>query len=144
MRKYRVYQGNTIFRGPRTVQDPDSAAPAATGCSDLRRRYNAWSVATERRIRSSTVTEMACDMTKIDERLLSIMECPVAHVPLVQAGNWLYSTDAATRQKYPIRDGIPIMLVDEAEVASEEEFKRVMVETGGASSSPAPTAKQEK
>ncbi len=96
------------------------------------------------RIRPSLATEMACVMTKIDERLLSIMECPVAHVPLVQAGDWLYSIDGATRQKYPIRDGIPIMLVDEAEVASEEEFERVMAETGGASSSAPKTAKQEK
>ena len=65
---------------------------------------------------------------KIDDRLLEIMECPVAHRPLVQVGDWLYSTDPATRHKYPIRDGIPIMLVDEAQVASPEEFERAMTE----------------
>ena len=69
-------------------------------------------------------------MTKIDENLLEIMECPVAHVSLVQAGEWLYSTDPDTRRKYPIRDGIPIMLIDEAEVADPEEFGRVMTEAG--------------
>ena len=32
-------------------------------------------------------------MSKIDEELLSIMQCPVAHVPLIQKDDWLYSTD---------------------------------------------------
>ena len=56
------------------------------------------------------------------------MECPVAHVPLVQVGDWLYSTDPETRRKYPIRDGIPIMLVEEAEVATPQEFERAVAE----------------
>ena len=68
-------------------------------------------------------------MTKIDEELLKIMECPVGHVPLVQAGDWLYSTDSKTRRKYPIRDGIPIMLIEESLEADPEEFDRVMAET---------------
>ncbi len=67
-------------------------------------------------------------MTKIDAELLRIMVCPVAHAPLVQVGDWLYSTDPATRRKYPIRDGIPIMLIDESEVADQAEFERVMAE----------------
>ncbi len=67
-------------------------------------------------------------MTKIDEELLRIMECPVAHVPLVQVGDWLYSTDPKTRKKYPIRDGIPIMLIDEAKTAEAEEFERAMAD----------------
>ena len=66
--------------------------------------------------------------TKIDAELLQIMECPVAHVPLVQVGDWLYSTDPETRRKYPIRDGIPIMLVEEAEVATPQEFERAVAE----------------
>ena len=72
---------------------------------------------------------MAAMMTKIDAELLRIMVCPVAHAPLVQVGDWLYSTDPATRRKYPIRDGIPIMLIDESEVTEQAEFDRVM---GGA------------
>jgi len=71
-------------------------------------------------------------MPAINSDLLKIMQCPVAHVPLVQVGDWLYSTDAETRRKYPIRDGIPIMLVDESEQADAEEFARVMGEAGGA------------
>ena len=68
-------------------------------------------------------------MGRISERLLSILECPVARVPLVQVGEWLYSTDAETRRKYPIRDGIPVMLVEESHEASPEEFTRAMNET---------------
>jgi len=66
--------------------------------------------------------------TKIDAELLKIMVCPITHAPLVQAGDWLYSTDTATRKKYPIRDGIPIMLIEEAQVADPAEFERVMAE----------------
>ena len=65
-------------------------------------------------------------MSRIDEELLAIMECPVAHTPLVQVGDWLYSTDPKTRRKYRIQDGIPIMLIEESQVADPEEFARVM------------------
>ncbi|MEE8368455.1 MAG: hypothetical protein V3S30_09055 [Thermoanaerobaculia bacterium] len=65
-------------------------------------------------------------MTALSEELLDILECPVAHVPLVQSGDWLYSTDASTRRKYPIQDGIPIMLIEETETADVDEFERVM------------------
>lgn len=73
---------------------------------------------------------MTRKMSKIDDKLLRIMECPVAHVPLVQVGDWLYSTDPKTRRKYPVRDGIPIMLVDESEEVDQEEFERAMAEAG--------------
>jgi len=68
-------------------------------------------------------------MTEISSDLLKIMECPVGHAPLVQVGDWLYSTDAETRRRYPIRDGIPIMLVEESQVVEPGEFERVMTET---------------
>ena len=68
-------------------------------------------------------------MTTIDRKLLEIMECPVSHAPLVQVADWLYSTDSETRRKYPIRDGIPIMLVEESQVADPEEFERAMAQT---------------
>ena len=67
-------------------------------------------------------------MTRIDEELLRIMECPVGHAPLVQVGEWLYSTDPDTRRKYPIRDGIPIMLIEESQEADADEFERAMAE----------------
>ncbi len=75
-------------------------------------------------------------MTKIDDELLRIMECPIGHAPLVQVGDWLYSTDPETRRKYPIRDGIPIMLIEEAEVVEPDEFERVMAEAKQGEDSP--------
>ena len=65
-------------------------------------------------------------MGEIDKELLDIMVCPISHAPLKQVGDWLYSTDRETRRRYPVQDGIPIMLVDESEVVEPEEFDRVM------------------
>ena len=65
-------------------------------------------------------------MAELDKELLDILVCPETKAPLVAAGDWLYSTDPKTRRRYPIRDGIPIMLLDEAETVSQEEFDRIM------------------
>lgn len=62
----------------------------------------------------------------LDPELMEILVCPDSHARLIQVGEWLYSTDPATRRRYPIREGIPIMLIDESEVVDEAEFKRVM------------------
>jgi uncharacterized protein YbaR (Trm112 family) len=70
----------------------------------------------------------------IDAELLKILVCPESKARLIQVGDWLYSTDPATRRRYPIRDGIPIMLIDESETLSQEEFDRVMAEHGQAAS----------
>lgn len=67
-------------------------------------------------------------MAKISDKLLAMLECPVSHTPLVQSGDWLYSTDPKTKRKYPIRDGIPVMLIDESEEAGKVEFERVMAD----------------
>jgi len=67
---------------------------------------------------------------RVDPELLRIMVCPLARTPLVQVGDWLYSTDAKTRRKYPIRDGIPIMLIDESVVTEPAEFESVMRDAG--------------
>jgi hypothetical protein len=64
--------------------------------------------------------------TTIDAELMKILVCPDTHAPLVQAGDWLYSTDRNSRRRYPIREGIPIMLIDESEVIDEAEFDRIM------------------
>jgi len=65
-------------------------------------------------------------MAEIDKELLEILVCPKTRAPLVLSGDWLYSTDAETRLRYPIRDGIPVMLIDEAETVDEAEFRRVV------------------
>ncbi|WP_306259024.1 Trm112 family protein [Pararhizobium sp. IMCC21322] len=54
-------------------------------------------------------------MTQPDRKLLELLVCPVSRSPLVldESGDWLLSKKA--RLKFPVRDGIPIMLLDEAE-----------------------------
>lgn len=54
-------------------------------------------------------------MAQPDRKLLELLVCPVSRSPLVldEGGDWLISKKA--RLKFPVRDGIPIMLVDESE-----------------------------
>jgi uncharacterized protein YbaR (Trm112 family) len=54
------------------------------------------------------------DSTPVDPRLLEILVCPLTKGPLTydRAANELISQQAGLA--YPIRDGIPIMLADEA------------------------------
>lgn len=65
-------------------------------------------------------------MTEIDKEFLEILVCPKTKAPLVQSGDWLYSTDPETRLRYPIRDGIPIMLIEEAETVDVEDFEKTV------------------
>lgn len=57
----------------------------------------------------------------MDAKLLELLVCPVTKGPLIynRATQELLSRSA--RLAYPIRDGIPIMLENEARVLSEEE-----------------------
>ena len=48
----------------------------------------------------------------ISAELMEILVCPKSHGALEQRGDWLYCEESQLR--YPIRDGIPIMLIDEA------------------------------
>ncbi len=53
-------------------------------------------------------------MASIDPKLLDILACPAPHhAPVVQEGDVLVCTECGLR--FPIRDGIPVMLLDEAQ-----------------------------
>lgn len=58
----------------------------------------------------------------MDKRLLDILVCPVTQAPLVykQAEQELWCR--ASRLAYPIRDGVPVMLEDEARTLTDEEL----------------------
>ncbi|MEM7576746.1 MAG: Trm112 family protein [Planctomycetota bacterium] len=71
----------------------------------------------------------AVDIPKLDAELLSILVCPLTRSPLRQDGETLVASappDAGLR--YPIREGIPVLLADEAQLpeglASLEAFKQ--------------------
>ncbi len=53
----------------------------------------------------------------IDKELLEIMACPKCKAPvrLDEAAQRIICTAPACGLRYPIRDGIPVMLIDEAE-----------------------------
>lgn len=54
----------------------------------------------------------------IDKELLNILACPVCKAGVRIEGDRLICTSCGRR--YPVRDGIPVMLVDEAELPEEE------------------------
>ena len=56
---------------------------------------------------------------EVDPKLLEVLVCPVTHEPLrydAKAGELI---SERAKLAYPIRDGIPIMLVDEARSLDE-------------------------
>ena len=64
-------------------------------------------------------------MPEIDPRLLEILVCPLTKGPLRydRAAQELVSVQAGLA--YPIRDGIPIMLADEARPLRDDEKARL-------------------
>jgi len=52
----------------------------------------------------------------ISQELLEILVCPVCKKPLVQKEDGLSLKCGECRRVYPVRDDIPILLVDEASV----------------------------
>jgi len=52
--------------------------------------------------------------TKIDPKLLEILVCPLTKVPLRYDEEAQELISDSAKLAYPIRDGIPIMLADEA------------------------------
>jgi uncharacterized protein YbaR (Trm112 family) len=64
---------------------------------------------------------MADHAPDVDPRLLEVLVCPLTKAPLSydRVAQELISVEAGLA--YPIRDGIPIMLVDEARPLGDEE-----------------------
>jgi uncharacterized protein len=57
----------------------------------------------------------------IDPKLLEILVCPLTKGPLVMSRDKTELISYSARLAYPIRDGIPILLVDEARALTTEE-----------------------
>ena len=62
----------------------------------------------------------------IDPELLAILRCPLTRSKLQQQGDFLVAEVGGLA--YPVRDGIPVMLIEEARlpagIASLDEFKQ--------------------
>lgn len=61
------------------------------------------------------------DKAAVDPRLLEILVCPLTRGPLVYDRTRQELVSEQAGLAYPIRDGIPIMLPDEARKLDEEE-----------------------
>lgn len=59
----------------------------------------------------------------MDKRLLDILVCPVTKGKLIKQGDELWSRQAAVA--YPIRDGIPVMLEEEARSLTLQEVETI-------------------
>lgn len=60
----------------------------------------------------------------IDKKLLAILVCPVSKAPLEYDAEKQELVCKASGLAYPIRDGVPVMLADQARPLSSDEKKR--------------------
>lgn len=72
----------------------------------------------------------------LDPRLLEILACPEDKGPL-----WYFDDESCLyndrlRRRYAIRDGIPVMLIDEAETVADAEHERLMAKAASAGLQP--------
>jgi hypothetical protein len=69
----------------------------------------------------------------LDPQLLEILRCPLTHSKLKPEGDFLIADVGGLR--YPVRDGIPVMLIEEAQlppgVASLDELKKQLGKSAG-------------
>lgn len=61
----------------------------------------------------------------MDQRLLDILVCPVTQSPLIYDKNTQELLCKQSRLAYPIRDGIPVMLPQEARHLSLDEVDKL-------------------
>jgi len=61
----------------------------------------------------------------MDKKLLEILVCPVTKGPLHYDKENQELISKSARLAYPIRDGIPVMLEDEARTISDDEAEKL-------------------
>ena len=59
----------------------------------------------------------------IDKQLLTILVCPITKAPLQIDREKQELISTAAKLAYPVRDGIPVMLEDEARALTQDEFE---------------------
>ncbi|MDX1682983.1 MAG: hypothetical protein R3336_07685 [Phycisphaeraceae bacterium] len=77
---------------------------------------------------TETEESTADQPVELDQELLEVLVCPLTRSPLRQEGNELVAEQPPENGlRYPIRDGIPVLLMDEATlpngVESLDEFR---------------------
>jgi uncharacterized protein YbaR (Trm112 family) len=59
----------------------------------------------------------------VDSKLLELLVCPVTKGPLVYDRDKQELVSKSARLAYPVRDGIPVMLEEEARRLTPEEYE---------------------
>jgi uncharacterized protein YbaR (Trm112 family) len=72
----------------------------------------------------------------LDPRLLEILACPDDKGPLYYFDDEQALYNPRLKRRYDIRDGIPVMLIDEAATVDEAEHDRLMARVEGESIPP--------
>jgi uncharacterized protein YbaR (Trm112 family) len=67
------------------------------------------------------MSELTVPTAEVDPRLLEILVCPVTRGPLTYDRAACELISKSARLAYPIRDGVPIMLPEEARELGEGE-----------------------
>jgi len=60
-------------------------------------------------------------MTEVDPKLLEVLVCPQTRTPLRYDRERQELVSERARLAYPVRDGVPIMLIDEARELGADE-----------------------
>ncbi|MDB5953887.1 MAG: hypothetical protein JWP60_495 [Ramlibacter sp.] len=66
---------------------------------------------------------------RMDPRLLELLVCPVTKGPLDYDRQRQELLSRSARLAYPIRDGIPVLLEEEARTLSDDELERLPART---------------
>jgi uncharacterized protein YbaR (Trm112 family) len=62
----------------------------------------------------------------LDPRLLAVLACPQDKGPLYYLGDDGGLYNPRLHRRYAVRDGIPVMLIDEAETVSDDDHAAIM------------------
>ncbi|HZQ27611.1 MAG TPA: Trm112 family protein [Acidimicrobiales bacterium] len=62
----------------------------------------------------------------LDPQLLAILACPEDKGPLLFFADEQALYNPRLHRRYAVRDGIPIMLIDEAETVADDEHRRLV------------------
>ena len=73
---------------------------------------------------------------ELDPRLLEILACPEDKGPLLYFADEAVLYNPRLRRTYAVRDGIPVMLIDEASAVDDAEHERLTAKAAAEGISP--------
>ena len=62
----------------------------------------------------------------LDPQLLEILACPKCKTKVLESDQSLVCCDSQCRRSYEIKDGIPVMLVDESSILESDVWQKTM------------------